>query len=211
MATFDKAGICFALALGVLGARPTQGGPSSQTADPRKAMIAALASANPNPSLGDEARTFDRFVGTWDCDFSFHLDDGTVRHQRGEVLFGWILDGRAVQDIWITYPAYGRKDRAIGTSLRFFDTKLKQWRVIFVGPQFNYAVNTQGGLEGERIVLRGTDSDGLPLRWSFNEMKADSFVWRGEKSRDGGKTWKVEEEHHMKRRPDSRKGSRPRQ
>ena len=147
-------------------------------------MITALASTNPNPSMGNEARTFDRFVGTWDCDFSFHLDDGSVRHKRGELLFGWILDRRAVQDIWIT----------------FFDTALKQWRVIFVGPQFNYAVNTQGKLEGDRIVLEGTDSDGLPIRWSFNEMKPDSFVWRGEKSRDGGKTWKLEEEHHMTRR-----------
>ena len=147
-------------------------------------MITALASTNPNPSMGNEARTFDRFVGTWDCDFSFHLDDGSVRHQRGELLFGWILDRRAVQDIWIT----------------FFDTALKQWRVIFVGPQFNYAVNTQGKLEGDRIVLEGTDSDGLPIRWSFNEMKPDSFVWRGEKSREGGKTWKLDEEHHMTRR-----------
>src|SRR5438067_6437994 len=51
-----------------------------------------------------------------------------------------------------------------------------------------------------RNVLEGTDSDGLPIRWSFNEMKPDSFVWRGEKSRDGGKTWKLEEEHHMTRR-----------
>ena len=66
-------------------------------------MITALASTNPNASMGNEARTFDRFVGTWDCDFSFHLDDGSVRHKRAELLFGWILDGRAVQDIWITY------------------------------------------------------------------------------------------------------------
>ena len=91
-------------------------------------MITALASTNPNPSMGNEARTFDRFVGTWDCDFSFHLDDGSVRYQRGELLFGWILDRRAVQDIWITYPADGQKDRTIGTSLRFFDTALKQDR-----------------------------------------------------------------------------------
>jgi hypothetical protein len=164
-------------------------------------MIAALGATNPNPSMGDEARTFDRLVGSWDCDFGFHLDDGTVRHKNGELFFGWIMDGRALQDIWILYPADGEKDRTIGTSLRFFDTVLKQWRVVFVGPQYNYLVSTQGGLEGDRIVLRGVDADGLPIRWSFNELKADSFVWRGEKSHDGGKTWKLEEEHHMKRRP----------
>jgi hypothetical protein len=38
------------------------------------------------------------------------------------------------------------------------------------------------------------------LRWSFNEIQTDSFIWRGEKSRDGGKTWRLREEHHMKRR-----------
>ena len=46
----------------------------------------------------------------------------------------------------------------------------------------------------------GVDADGLPIRWSFSEMKSDSFHWQGEKSHDGGKTWKVEEDHHMKRR-----------
>jgi len=174
---------------------------SAPTSDPRRDMIKALGASSPHPSLGEEARVFDRLVGTWDCDYSFHLDDGSVRHSKGELLLGWILDGRAVQDIFVTYPANGEKERRIGTTIRFFDTALKQWRIIFISPQFNYVVTVQGGLEGDRIVLRGKDStDGAPIRWSFNEIKPDSFVWRGEKSRDGGKTWKMEEEHHMKRR-----------
>jgi hypothetical protein len=174
---------------------------SAPTGDPRRDMIKALGASSPHPSLGEQARVFDRLVGTWDCDYSFHLDDGSVRHSKGELLLGWILDGRAVQDLFITYPANGEKERRIGTTIRFFDTALKQWRIVFISPQFNYVVTVQGGLEGDRIVLRGTDStDGAPIRWSFNDIKPDSFVWRGEKSRDGGKTWKMEEEHHMNRR-----------
>ena len=173
---------------------------SAATNDPRRDMIKALGASSPHPSLGEEARVFDRLVGTWDCDYGFFLDDGSVRHKKGELLLGWILDGRAVQDIFVTYPTDGEKDRRIGTTVRFFDTALKQWRVVFAGPQFNYLVTVQGGLEGDRIVLRGVDSDGSPIRWSFNDIKPDSFVWRGEKSHDGGKTWKLEEEHHMKRR-----------
>jgi len=174
---------------------------SAPTSDPRRDMIKALGASSPHPSLGEEARVFDRLVGTWDCDYGFFLDDGSVRHKKGELLLGWILDGRAVQDIFVTYPTDGEKERRIGTTVRFFDTALKKWRVVFVGPQFNYLVTVQGGLEGDRIVLRGVDSDGSPIRWSFNDIKSDSFLWRGEKSRDGGKTWKVEEEHHMTRRP----------
>jgi hypothetical protein len=169
--------------------------------DPRRDMIKVLEASGPHPSLGEQARVFDRLVGSWDCDYSFPRDDGTVRHSKGELLVGWILDGRAVQDLFIIYPANGEKERRIGTTIRFFDTALKQWRIIFISPQFNYVVTVQGGLEGDRIVLRGTDStDGAPIRWSFNDIKPDSFVWRGEKSHDGGKTWKLEEEHHMKRR-----------
>jgi hypothetical protein len=211
MTTFEKArlGIYLVLVLFILTAGAVassqsegamKGATSHRAPAPREAMVTALASANPNPSMGDEAQTFDRLVGTWDADFTFYRDDGTVFHKKGELLFGWIMDGRAIQDLWIGYPTEDQKERTIGTTIRFFDTALKQWRVVFVNPQFNYVVSTQGGREGGRIVLRGLDSDGLPIRWTFSEMKAASFHWQGEKSRDGGKTWKVEEDHHMKRR-----------
>jgi hypothetical protein len=113
----------------------------------REAMIRVLGSANPNPSLGKEAQTFDRLVGSWDADFSFPQADGTVRHKKGELHFGWVMDGHAVQDLWIGYPTGEQKERTIGTTFRFFDTKLKQWRIVFINPQYNYVVNTQGGRE----------------------------------------------------------------
>lgn len=173
---------------------------NSQTIDPRRAMVSVLSAASPHPSLGDEARVWDRFVGTWDCAYTFFLGDGSISHSSGELEFGWIIDGRAVQDIWITYPKEGGKERGIGTTVRFFDTKSKMWRIVFVSPAYSALVTLQGGTEGDRIVLRGVNDENAMLRWSFNDIRSDSFIWRGEKSRDGGKTWKLEEEHHMKRR-----------
>jgi len=166
----------------------------------RTAMINVLGSPSPNPALGDEAQTFDRLVGTWDADFSFHRADGTVSHKKGELHFGWVMDGRAIQDLWIGYPADGKKGRSVGTTFRFFDSNLKQWRIVFINPEFNYMVTAQGGRDGDRIVLRGVDTDGLPLRWTFSEITSESFHWQGEKSHDGGKSWQIEEDHHMKRR-----------
>jgi hypothetical protein len=179
---------------------PGLAGNSNETPDPREAMINALAALGPHSSLGDEARVFDRFVGTWDCDYTFFLPDGSTKHSVGEIRFGWILDGQAIQDIWITYPKEKGKERGIGTTVRFFDTKLKTWRIIFVSPSPGALIAVQGEMEGDRIVLRGTDDEGTMLRWSFNDIKPDSFTWRGETSRDGGKIWKLEEEHHMRRR-----------
>jgi hypothetical protein len=172
----------------------------AQQPDPRQAMVKELSAPGPHASLGDEARVFDRLVGTWDCDFGFYAEDGSVTHTPGELKFGWIIDGRALQDIWITYPREGSKERGIGTSIRFFDRKSKMWRVVFVSPAYGALIMVQGGAEGNRIVLRGLDDQGSALRWSFNDIQADSFIWRGEKSRDGGKTWKLEEEHRMARR-----------
>jgi hypothetical protein len=176
----------------------TQAGTSSPSA--REAMINVLASRQPHPSLGEEAQTFDRFVGTWDAEFTSYRDGGKVYHRKGELHFGWVLDGRAVQDLWIAYPTADRKEREIGTTIRFFDAALKQWRIVFVLPEFNYVVTAQGGREGDRIVLHGVDSNGLPIRWTFSEITHDTFHWQGERSHDGGKTWKLEEDHHMKRR-----------
>jgi len=49
-----------------------------QTPDPRQAMVKALSASGPHPSLGDEARGFDRFVGAWDCEYTFFAEDGGV-------------------------------------------------------------------------------------------------------------------------------------
>jgi hypothetical protein len=176
-----------------------------QAHDSGEAMLKVLAASGPNPSLGDEAKVFDRFIGTWDCNYTFHSTDGKITHDSGELLFGWVLDGLAMQDIWITYPKKAGQRRDIGTSVRFFDNKTKTWQVVFVNP-VQGAITVRGGTEGDRIILRGNARDGSQIRWSFNDIKPNSFVWRGEKSGDGGKTWVLQEEHHMKRREENKIG-----
>ena len=192
------------LSVVLLAARPqkvaSSTAASAESVDPRRDMITVLPASRPHPSLGDEAHAFDRLVGTWDCDYSFHAEDGTVTRASGELRFGWIIDGHALQDIWITYPKGPAEERLIGTSLRFFDAKTKVWRVVFVLPALGLLTTVEGRAEGDRIVLAGEASDGSRRRWSFNDIRSDSFVWRGERSSDGGKTWRLVEEHQMRRR-----------
>jgi hypothetical protein len=176
-------------------------GTRTQRADRRGDMVAVLPAQGPHPSLGHHADLFGRFVGAWDADYSFIAQDGSVRHSRGEVLFGWILDGYALQDIFLSYPKPGSTDeRKMVTGVRFVDPKTDKWTVMFAAPAFGAAIRMEGGAEGDRIVLRGHDDKGALLRWSFNDIRADSFVWRGETSHDGGKTWLLDEEHRMTRR-----------
>lgn len=163
-------------------------------------MVKVLAASAPHPSLGKQADLFGRFVGTWDADYSFIAQDGSVRHKRGEVLFGWVLDGHALEDIFLSYPDSAGQERKMVGGIRWVNPQTGKWTLAFVAPTFDAMVQMEGGAEGDRIVLRGKDSKGVLLRWSFNDITPSSFVWRGESSYDGGKTWRLEEEHHMRRR-----------
>lgn len=169
-------------------------------AGPGQAMIHALGAAGPHPSYGPEARVFDRFVGTWDCEYGLLGPDGKTTHLQGQVTFGWVLDGWAVQDVWWSRPP-GRTgaERTMGTTIRFFDAKRKLWRVTWIAPQAGAVIQLEGEEVDGRIVLRGTDVDGSLTRWSFNDIRADTFTWRSETSRDGGRTWLPAEEHHLRR------------
>jgi hypothetical protein len=84
-------------------------------------MITALQAGGPHPSLGEQAAVFDRFVGTWDLDCALYGADGKVTRFRGVWIFGWVLDGHAMQDVLIEGdPSTGRR---LGTTVRFFDAK----------------------------------------------------------------------------------------
>lgn len=165
-------------------------------------MIEQLLASNPHPSLGAEAHVFGRFIGAWDCDYTHFAADGSVSERyRGELLFAWIMDGRAIQDVWIGYPPDGEvRERSIGTSIRFFDKKSRLWHVVFVSPEGGAATTVRGGVVGDRIVLEGENADGSLRRWSFNDIRPNSFVWIGESSGDGGRSWRRTAEYHMSRR-----------
>jgi hypothetical protein len=158
-----------------------------------------LRSPGPRVSAGEDpqARAFDGFVGTWDTKFAFIQEDGSRQYAHGQFIAGWVLDGRALQDLWImTTP--GQSGRWIGTTVRFFDPDRKRWRVTWVSPSARDVTMLEGGAEGDRIVLYANVPTGK-LRWSFNDMTEHDFIWRGEKSSDGGKSWRLREEHHMHR------------
>jgi hypothetical protein len=108
-----------------------------------------------------------------------------------------VLDGHVLQDGLI--ESRGQERRSMGSTIRFYDAKSEQWRVVWIPPSSGNVITLKGGAVGDRIVLEGADVDRAKLRWSFNDIHADSFLWRGETSADGGRTWRVEQEMRLKR------------
>ena len=183
-------------------AAATENAGGTPTTDPRFAMVTALQAAGPHPSLGDHANVLGRLVGTWDVEYMDLSKDGKEIHRSGELLVGWVMDGRAIEDLWIVYPSGATKDREVYADVRYFDPKSGTWPAIFIDPQIaSVATFTGGAVGADRIVLESQDLvAGQTRRWSFNDIRDDSLVFRDAASNDGGKTWKLKSEYHMKRR-----------
>jgi hypothetical protein len=169
--------------------------------DPRLDLVAALKAMGPHPSLGDEAKLFGRLVGTWEVEYTDFSKDGKVSHRSGELIVGWVMDGRVIQDLWIVNPSGARKEREVYADLRYFDPKSRTWPAIFIDPEHaSVARFTSNPGGNDRIVLDTQDFNGTETRWSINDIRPSSFVWREEESSDGGNTWRLEAEHRMNRR-----------
>jgi len=174
---------------------------SAPAADPPRDLTAALEATRPSPALGDHAHVLSRVIGTWDVEYTDFAQDGTATHRTGEFIVGWVMDGRAIQDLWIVNPSGTRREREVYSDLHYFDSKTRTWHATFFDPEHASVAKFTGGPVGEdRFVLETQDLGSPQTRWSFNDIRPESFVWRDEASGDGGKTWRLQAEYRMKRR-----------
>jgi len=155
--------------------------------------IAGLHAAGPSPDRADKMALYGWLIGDWEMEGAVYLDDGTVYRQRGEIHFGWVLEGRAIQDVWILPGAF------YGTTLRVYDPGLDAWHILWSDPLKQYYTRQIGRARGQDIVQDGQLADGTLIRWSFTDITPDSFHWLGERSRDGGANWDLQAEFFARR------------
>jgi hypothetical protein len=162
------------------------------------AFLDALGADGAAADRGSKMDPYGRFIGSWNLDVAQFRDDGTVRRRKGEWHFGWVLEGRAIQDVWIVPPrgALRHGDAAVnantfGTTLRVYDPRIDAWHVQWSDPVTQNFLQMIGRGEGDEIVQLGIRADGQLVRWSFSKITADSFLWRGQISADGGASWRM--------------------
>jgi hypothetical protein len=161
---------------------------------------AALRASGRSPEIPESADVYGWLIGSWDLDVRRYIVDVTGRGLKGEVHFEWVLEGRAVQDIWIMprrserEPGLGKADNMYGMTLRVWDSSIEAWRVTWINPVTGQRDELIGRWSGKDIVQVGTRADGTPIRWIFTEITSDSFHWTGESLQPDGKTWKLEGE-----------------
>ena len=173
-------------------------------------FLAALHSDGPAPDRANQLGLYAFLIGSWDTRILAYDEAGTKHESRGEIHADWVLEGRAIQDIWMTPPRAERKPGEplpqlpvtgawYGTTLRSYDPKLDAWHILWSDPATQFYARQIGRAEGNQIVQQGTLPSGAVLRWRFTEIQADSFHWLGEASTDGGKTWRLQVEVFARR------------
>ena len=168
-------------------------------------MIDGLAAHGPHPGLEAELHLFGQFVGSWDLDCTEHEPDGTAHTRPGEWHFGWILDGMAIQDVWI-FPSRAHRAETgegpveHGVSVRFYDPDVGAWRSTWVGPVRRRVHTFLARAVGDEIHLTGEADDGTPLRWAFSEITPQRFHWRNEIADGPGGAWRLQQEMDVRRR-----------
>lgn len=177
-----------------------------EPADDAKTMIQLLDADGPDAERADGLMQFGWLVGSWDIEAMFWDRDGNViAERRGEWHFGWVLQGRAIQDVLITPPRdelqrTGGPVREYGSTFRLYDPETDRWRVTYYAPVKGIAVDLTARRDGDRIVLEGVEPSGTLDRWIFSDIAPDAFTWSGYESVDDGRTWPLVERMKVRRR-----------
>src|SRR5580692_9680678 len=156
-------------------------------------FLDALGADGPAADRMGKMDLYGRFVGSWELDVMQIAEDGSQRRRKGEWHFGWALEGRAIQDVWIVPPRGERRPEAAvagseryGTTLRVYDPGIDAWHILWTEPVTQLYLRQIGRRQGAGIVQDGRLPDGQLMRWSFSDIAAHSFVWRSQVSADEG-------------------------
>ncbi|MCM1578358.1 MAG: hypothetical protein NC078_06130 [Ruminococcus sp.] len=136
---------------------------------------------------------YDRYaplIGDWDFDYYDGYNGSeskTLRQVKGEWLFRKVLEGSAVQDIFICPSRPERqtkpqKDGEYGTAIRRFDFGEKCRKMFCCTKDYNIHVTWQK--EQDRLV--GTVSENPDNRFIFSEITENSFHWQNIVVRENG-------------------------
>jgi hypothetical protein len=164
----------------------------------------ALLAPGPHPSLGRHADTFGRLIGSWAGEYRDRDPGEPVETGSLEVHFGWVLQGRAVQDTWImptqeTASAGSvRKRQTYGTTVRVFYPESESWRAVWLNPVKSVRTDLIGRRVGDDIVQLCLGAD-RPEKWIFSRITTRSFLWQAFLLGDDAVTWTLGTEFQLHR------------
>ncbi|HVN48247.1 MAG TPA: hypothetical protein VMU30_05430 [Bacteroidota bacterium] len=165
-----------------------------------------LVSQQPAVEYADKLMLYGQFVGDWVAETVEYPDDGDIKHSQWDIRFAWVLEGRAIQDLWITpvrnekHIGWSEPGNRYSTTMRIYDPKIDAWHILWINPPGGIVVRQIGRKVGNDIVQVGEiDAKGFQSRWVYRDITPNSFRWCNERTIDQGITWKLMQEMKAKR------------
>jgi hypothetical protein len=173
---------------------------------PQLEFPTALGATERSSEIPETADIYGWLVGSWELEV-LHYATIDIAGQRigGELHAGRVLEGRAIQDVWIMprrperSAATAKSNNMYGTTLRVWDAAIQAWRIDWINPVSGHREAQTGRRVGADIVQLGARADGTATRWRFTEIARDSFHWLGDRLDQDGTTWILEGEFRARR------------
>lgn len=146
-----------------------------------------------NSAAAVELDAFSFLVGKWKGIAKVRLENGAYREDDVVWIGRYVLDGMAIADEGY-FVAPGGALTLGGYTIRFFDPRSRSWTIDFVNVASSFVrrqVNPRTGsvqLDGTSVVVSAEDDTAM-IREYYQLSSKDSFVYRADLSRDGGKSW----------------------
>src|SRR5262245_62121016 len=109
--------------------------------DGTDSLAVVLMAGARSREIPEAADAYGWLVGSWDLDvLHYWAMDVSVQRIKAQVHAAWVLEGRAVQDVWIMPPrpdrtaSLDKKMNMYGTTLRVWDHTIQAWRITWRNP-----------------------------------------------------------------------------
>jgi hypothetical protein len=156
-----------------------------QELQPGEAQTADAEFGRLNPLAPPETEHWGRLAGVWSCTIPTTTPDGAPGQSRATWTWRYILDGHAVQDVYVGHRGQGQPD-FYGTGVRIYHPGTETWEISWIAnspstgiaPRITRFTATS---EGGDIVMRRAEGD-PEWRVVFHDIGDDTFAWRSEPS-----------------------------
>ena len=165
-----------------------------RSVDKMNQFQSALLADAPKSELQGKLNLFGQFVGDWEFEGIFGKDTAGEWRVLGEWLFSWILNGTAIQDVFICpsrkeLEENPHPDAEYGTTVRFYNPTTDTWNMCY--GFYGSMTLLEAKQVGEQIIVENkSETDGL-TQWVFSDITSNSFHWQNRTSNDDGITWNV--------------------
>lgn len=151
-----------------------------------------------HPKAPPETEQFGQLAGIWECTNSAFFQGRWVSGWKATWAWKYILDGFAVQDLWIQKeidlppPAAGLKRDLAGTNMRLYNPQTKRWEIMWFTNANNSSTIIYAEQQGDAIVMKPEAATNSPQRRiTFYGITRESFEWKSEVLQEDGETWQA--------------------